>query len=887
MKALKLVLALSLIACAVQAVTLTNPVVFVTQPPIPRELNGMVSNTFLSVVTVFGNQQADTAHAARGGDLWLMTTNGGLVNLTRKGGFGTTGVQHGIGIDVRDPQIHWSGKKVLFSMVVGAPTNSSDATKFFWQLYECTNLDAVIANTNTTPAIVRVQNQPSNCNNVTPCYATDGRIIFMSDTPFLGQFAPLDEYKGAPTITGTFILDPVSGAMKMIQHTPSGAFNPFIDSFGRLIMTRWDHLSQDPMAMIDRLGLAAGGVSTNGSFNYLFEATNSPVQGTNILEDFPEPRSNDSAACIAQGVNGNEFNLFFPWALDQDGGNEEVLNHVGRHELLSANPQSFTNDSNLVSYNNLAARAASGVIAANTNDLPGFFQIVEDPRTNGLYWGVNASDISIFGGNHGAGQILTLTGGPNVNPTAMVVTAKTSPQSASPTTASVTGLYRNPLPMSDGSLIAAWTPRASSATFGFDTNIGTITKPISQYQFRLMTLTNGNQYWTTNQFLTAGISNNAIYWDGAVLVTNSAVQWELQPVEVRAKPIPMPVKTGVANIEANVFAEEGVDLPTFQAELAQRNLALVVSRNVTARDAADKQQPYNLSVPGGVSSIAKSGKTYSISHLTFLQADYLRGYSNGPAGPQPGRRILAVPMHATTNYNYVSSKTNAPVGATEIMSDGSQATFVPANRAVTWHLTGTNNNDSVVKERYWISFRPGEVRTCANCHGINATDQLGRPAPTNEPIALHKLLQFWKTNSANAYSLTVSNGSGGGNYGAGTIVTLTANPAPSGQIFAGWNGAVSNPSSPTTSFIMPTNNATVIAVFTNLPAPMMGNFTMAGTNFTLTAQALPNQTWILQNSTDLVNWQDISTNSSSTGVITFSNNINVLINPQFFRLHSP
>ncbi len=160
------------------ALTLTNPIVFVTQPPIPHEINGSISNSFLSVVTIFGNQRADTEHAARGGDLWLMTTNQALVNLTRKGGFGTNGIQHGIGIDVRDPQIHWSGKKILFSMVVGSPTNSTDTNAFYWQLYEVTNLDAVIANPNTiAPAIVKVPNQPTNCNNVTPCYATDGRTV--------------------------------------------------------------------------------------------------------------------------------------------------------------------------------------------------------------------------------------------------------------------------------------------------------------------------------------------------------------------------------------------------------------------------------------------------------------------------------------------------------------------------------------------------------------------------------------------------------------------------------------------------------------------------------------------------------------------------------------
>ncbi|HEY6226084.1 MAG TPA: hypothetical protein VI282_03070, partial [Verrucomicrobiae bacterium] len=537
---------------AKSATTLANPIVFVTQPPIAHELNGAVSNTFLSVVTIFGNHLADTAHAGRGGDLWLMLPNQGLVNLTKSAGLGASGVQHGVGIDVRDPAIHWDGKKVLFSMVVGAPTSASDTTQFHWQLYEVVNLDAVIANTNTTPQIVKVPNQPANCNNVTPCYATDGRIIFMSDKPYNGLHSALDEYKGHPAVSGTYSLDPATGDLKMLQHTPSGAFNPFIDSFGRLILTRWDHLSQDPMAADDRLGKA-----NNGSFNFLDETISALTQSTNIIETFPEPRSFDTNYTAQLGVNGNSFNLFFPWALDQDGGNEEVLNHVGRHELQTAMTKSFTADTNLVTFSNLVTRANSGVISANTNPLAAFFQISEDPRTNGLYWGVQAGDISIFGGTHAAGQILTLTGGPNVNPMNMVVTGITAPPAPNQL-GNPLGLYRNPLPMSDGALVAAYTPDNTSISFGVDTNMGTATLPTSQYKFRLMTLSKGSTYWTTNQYLTAGISKTAIYYEGALLVTNTAVQWELQPVEVRSRPIPTPMKSSVGPIEAQVFADVGV-----------------------------------------------------------------------------------------------------------------------------------------------------------------------------------------------------------------------------------------------------------------------------------------------------------------------------------------
>ena len=880
-------LLLAFLAASARAITLTNPIIFVTQPPIPRELNSSVSNSFLSVVTEFGNQQADTAHAARGGDLWLMITNTGFVNLTRKAGYGTNGIQHGIGINVRDPAIHWGGKKILFSMVVGAPTNATDPTVFFWQLYELTNLDAVIANTNLPPVILPVANQPTNCNNVSPTYATDGRIIFMSDCPFGNQlhlYPQRDEYKSAPSVTGTYNLDPVTGDLKMLEHLPSGGFNPFIDSFGRLIITRWDHLIEDGNATGDRLGR-----STNGALNFLSEAANAPTLSTNTLETFPEPNDFDTNYCGQLGVNPDLFNLFLPWALDPAGGGEEVLNHVGRHEIsFTSLLRSFTGDTNLFNVTNLSSRLASGVISANTNSLASFFQITEDPRTNGLYWGINAQDISIFGGNHAAGQILTLTGPPTLNPTGMVVNPITPASGANGPNS--LGLFRNPLPMSDGTLITVFTTTPTSVNFGWDTNTGTASLPISQYHFRLMTLKPSGALWTTNQPLTSGLTNVAVYWDGETLVTNAGPLWELQPVEVRARLVPTPLHTPVNPIEQQVFAEEGVDLPTFQADLAARGAALVVSRNVTARDAADKQQPYNLSVPGGISTIADSGKVYSITHLQYLQADYLRGYTFGTATIQPGRRVLATPMHATTNLNYVSSKTDAPGGGTELMSDGSQATIIPANRAMTWQLTGTNNNDSVVKERYWITFRPGEVRTCANCHGINAVDQLGRPTPTNAPLALRQLLRLWRTNSANAYSLSVSNGTGGGTFGAGCILTLTANPALPGKLFSQWlSSGVSNPASPTILFIVPTNNAVITAVYTDIPAPVFTGWQIVGgTNVSLTAQTYPTQPWVLQTSSDLTNWVGVRTNYSDSGGIF---QISIAVNPGtptgFFRLKSP
>ena len=58
------------------------------------------------------------------------------------------------------------------------------------------------------------------------------------------------------------------------------------------------------------------------------------------------------------------------------------------------------------------------------------------------------------------------------------------------------------------------------------------------------------------------------------------------------------------------------------------------------------------------------------------------------------------------------------------------------------------NSTGVVRERYWLTFQPGEIRTCASCHGLNTADQANHAVPTNMPIALVQLLKYWKTNAA-------------------------------------------------------------------------------------------------------------------------------------------
>jgi hypothetical protein len=730
--------------------TLTNAILFVTQVPQPLEANNnVISNVFLGVGAGFGNHLADTLHAPRGGDLWLRRRDGTLVDLTRSLGYGVAGAQHTNGIAVREPKLHWDGTRALFSMVVGAPRDGADTSAFFWQLYEITGLP------DGPYSIAKVANQPANFNNVSPCYLADGRIVFASDRPRDGSlhlYPQLDEYNDYPTVTGLWSLDPAGGDLHLLNHTPSGVFSPMVDSFGRLVFIRWDHLVQDRNATDDRLL-----ITTNGTFNFADESANAAYNLNDRVESFPEPRTFDTTNLAALKVNGNAFNSFFPWTMFPDGSGEEILNHLGRHDFLPSFKRSFTNDAALVDF------TVASPPRPNANYLNNFYWVTEDPRNPGVYLGVDAPDF----GTHAAGQILSITAPLPLNPDQCFITYLTPKTNAGP---NAYGVYRNPLPMSDATLVAAF----ATNTTQFDTNTGTFASPQGRYGFRLVTLRRSGGYWLADQPLTPGLSNTVSYYAAGQLVTYAGPLWELDPVEVAPRPVPVAPSNAVNITEQQVFDEEGVDVGLFQQFLRVNNLALLVSHDVTRRDRADKQQPYNLRIAGtatqtlGTNAAASLGPTYDLSHIQFLQADQRRGYTGGGTIIQPGRRVLATPLHEPAADNVADPA--GPAGSVKLADDGSFAALVPARRAMTHQLMDPNGG-SVVKERYWITYQPGEIRTCKNCHGINTADQAGNPPPNNKPEALRELLRYWK--QQNTASVSVTNVSGT-NYLA---LTFTRRPA--------------------------------------------------------------------------------------------------------------
>jgi hypothetical protein len=709
------------------AATRPYPILFVTQPPLPAD--------FTSVNAVFGNHHPDLQSSNRGGDLWVLYPNGHLKNLTAAAGYGNAGFQGAAAIAVREPSVSWDGTTALFSMVIGAPAQQYQVQTFYWQIYQVSGLDE-----NDPVTITRVPHQPANYNNVSPIYGTNGRILFTSDRPRDGMahlYPQLDEYESQPTVTGIWSLDPATGDLHLLDHTISGVFSPSIDSFGRLAFVRWDHLQRDQQADHDALVH-----DDYGTFNYSDETAGAAALNQRG-EVFPEPRTARTDLLAAMpGVEGQEFNQFFPWAMNEDGTGEETLDHLGRHDFAGYFDRAFTDNSSIVEF------IPPGVLARqNANPLVNFLQMRESPSTPGTYYGVDAPEFA----THAAGQVVSFSAPAGARADQVQVAYWTHRDTAFATapgkqpTVHHSGLYRNPLPLSDGTVIVSHT----AYTYG-DSNAGSTANPVSHYDFRLKMLNAvGGGGSTAGALLTGGISKSISYYDPDTLVSYSGPLWELDPVEIRPRTKPATTAFALDPIEQGVFTGAGVDLTAFRTWLQARDLAVIVTRNVTTRDAFDFQQPFNLRVPGGGAQTRRTNDSspfYDVAHLQIVQADQIRGMG-GPANPNRGRRPIAQFLHEPSAQN--PANPNGPAGSVAVAADGSIAALVPAHRALSWQLTDPGGKP-VVHERYWLTMQPGEIRACTSCHGLSHVDQAGNPPPTNAPQALASLLQYWKANLAPA-----------------------------------------------------------------------------------------------------------------------------------------
>ncbi|MFN0124211.1 MAG: hypothetical protein ACKV2V_27240, partial [Blastocatellia bacterium] len=725
------------------------PILFVTQVPFGAD--------FASVNAVFGNHNPTISQTPRGGDLWIRYSDGTLRNLTQEAGFGVTPGQD---IAVREPSVHWSGTKAIVSIVIGGTTRN-DYNPVYWQIYEVSGI--------AQGQQVRFTKlpQPAAYNNVSPLYGTDDRILFTTDRPRNGLrrlYPQLDEYESQPTNTGLWAMNADGTDLRQLDHAVSGDFTPIIASDGRVIFTRWDHLQRDQQNDEGRLD------ASFGAFNYAGEESDQRLASNS--EIFPGLRRRETGSPL----HGHTMNFFFPWQINEDGTELETIGHIGRHELARYFDSSRDGLPEFILPN-----------GRRTADL--YLQLKEDPTRPGYFYGTKAPEFA----THASGQIIGLFAPETMAADNMQVDYITDPATAfyledgQAIPPAHIGLFRNPVPLSNGSLIAV---HSASSYADRQTN-----GPLSaRYAFRLVRLqtpAGGSYRAIAERVIPNGINKTVTYFDNGQYqqVTYSGPMWELDPVEVRARTRPVKHTTALPDIEKQILqtelgATDGIDkLKTF---LTARNLAFVVSRNVTRR--ADKQQDFNLKIAGSATQTAEPGATPAeVAWMQFFQADQIRGYSRYNSGI--GRRPIAQLMRDVIN----PAASGAPPASVQLGADGSMAALVAARRALSWQMTRPDGTP-LVRERYWVTFAPGEIRACTNCHAVTSTDVvLKQTAPVNPPQALRDMARWIKTNYPRAGVTTVSQSVSAASY-AGTTIAREAIAAAFGVSMAnGSQGAMTLP----------------------------------------------------------------------------------------------
>jgi len=696
---------------------IAHPILFVTQTPHP--------NDFTTIVSTFGNHRGHTYSAPRGGDLYIRYPDGTLRNLTSEAGFGTKAEKD---IAVRDPHVHWGGTKALFSMVVGG-TTKNDYDPVYFQIYEVTGIEQGQA------VNFRKLNQPEDCNNLAPCYDADDRIIFTSDRPRNGDrrlYPQLDEYESAETVSGLWRMDAGGANLHLLDHSPSGDFEPFVDSFGRIIFARWDHLQRDQQADSDIVAIIDGADPSYDAVTYEAEDSDAAHALAPGDEIFPEPRAFFDDATwddLLPTEQNHTFNVFFPWMLNHDGTGLETLNHIGRLELVSYIPSART-------------YLPEGY-GFPTPRIRNIMHVEEDPAKPGRYYMTNAPEF----GTHSAGQIVSILAKPSKNADDMRIKYETHATTSSyvedgqnPGPANV-GLFRDPLPTADGTLWAVHSssPYADEATASNSGYPAPFTMS-SRYNFAIKKLAPGGPDGALipGGRLTAPIVKNVSYFDNYryQTINYNGPMWELQPVEVIARPRPQKRLEDLPEIEQQVLEQalgSAANVVLLRQYLVANDLALVVSRDVTVR--GDEQQDVNLKIAWSDRETSDGGGSpKEIGWMQFFEGQQLRGYR------WDGRRIVARIMDDALN----PVEAGAPEGAVRLGDDGSMAAFVPARRALSWQTTEADGTPAV-RERYWLTFQPGEIRSCTNCHGLNKQDVFGGPIPTNPPQALADLMRWWLT----------------------------------------------------------------------------------------------------------------------------------------------
>ena len=281
------------------------------------------------------------------------------------------------------------------------------------------------------------------------------------------------------------------------------------------------------------------------------------------------------------------------------------------------------------------------------------------------------------------------------------------------------------------------------------------------------------------------------------------------------------------SVTANSITANGYQGPATSAKFCVKNPGSICSNALIVPVGGATPPPaYKLTVVNGTGSGSYApGSVVNIKANTPPAGEIFSGWAGATvANPSAASTTLTMPA---ANVTVSASYAPAPSYTLTVVNGSGSGTY-SAGTAVTITANAPSAGQAFVNWTGATVANPSAASTALTMPAANTT-----VTAHFAPVA--------------AYTLTVVNGSGSGSYAAGTLVNISANAPPAGQVFANWTGAsVANATSSSTTLTMPAANTTLTANYGPIPTYTLavvngtgsGSYT-AGTVVNISANALP------------------------------------------------
>lgn len=128
---------------------------------------------------------------------------------------------------VGDVDLHWDGRRVLFSMVGG---------KERWQVFEL-NLSGETNASSAAAVPRRLTGEEPDVDNYDACYLPNGRILFTSTAPFVG----VPCVNGSAHVANLYVMDGDGGNIRQLCFDQEHNWCPTVMNDGRVLYARWEY----------------------------------------------------------------------------------------------------------------------------------------------------------------------------------------------------------------------------------------------------------------------------------------------------------------------------------------------------------------------------------------------------------------------------------------------------------------------------------------------------------------------------------------------------------------------------------------------------------------------------------------------------------------------